>query len=197
MPDAFKTVLRHTLKQTRSSLSKSYQNKASKQVCAKVCTLEHYRQAKRIALYHSINAEIDLSPLWHSAPLQGKFCYFPILNEDLTLSFLPATPVTPFKNNRYGIPEPEVSLDLAIPVNELDLILMPLLAFDRYCTRLGMGAGYYDRTLEKNTNSLLVGIAYPFQRIDFIAQQPWDVPLDAVITSKSIYWRESKTGEQI
>jgi 5-formyltetrahydrofolate cyclo-ligase len=189
MPDQFKVALRNTMKQIRSKMTIPYRSASSNQVCTRIRSLEHYRQAKTIALYFAVNGEIDLNSLWSSAPLQGKFCYFPVLNNDLTLSFLPATPNTLFKNNKYGIPEPEVSHDLALPVEELDLIIIPLVAFDARCTRLGMGAGYYDRTLEKKKNGVFIGVAYQFQRVDFLEPQPWDVPLDAVITQKAIYWR--------
>lgn len=189
MADKFKMAMRNTIKQVRSKVSVSYRALSSTQICTRIKALEQYRRAKNIALYFAINNEIELSSIWNSAPLQGKFCYFPALNEDSTLSFLPATPGTPFKNNKYGIPEPDVSFDTAIPIEELDLIIMPLVAFDMRCTRLGMGAGYYDRTLEQKNHKTLFGVAFQFQLVDFIDPQPWDIPLDAVITQKAIYWR--------
>lgn len=192
MTDHVKKALRDTIKQVRNKISPSYRHTASKQICTRIRSLEQYRHAKKIALYFAVNGEIDLTEIWNSAPLQGKFCYFPVLNEDnVTLSFLPATPATTFKKNRFNIPEPAVSMDLAIPPEELDLILMPLVAFDVYCTRLGMGAGYYDRTLKNNTKGSLFGVAYQFQRVDFIQMHPWDIPMDAVITQRAIYWRNS------
>lgn len=190
MADQVKKALRDTMKQIRSKISVSSRTTASQQICTRIRSLEQYRYAKRIALYFSVNGEVDLSGIWNTAPLQGKFCYFPAINEEnLTLFFLPATPVTPFKKNRYGIPEPDVSHDLAIPAEELDLILMPLVAFDVRCTRLGMGAGYYDRTFQDKSNCTLFGVAFQFQRVDYIQPHPWDIPLDAVITQRAIYWR--------
>lgn len=192
MPDQFKVALRDSIKQVRSKINKHYRSTSSNQICARIRSLESYKKAKTIALYFAVNGEIDLNSIWSSAPLHGKFCYFPVLNEDSTLSFLPATPKTHFENNRYGIPEPVVSRKQAIPIEELDLIIMPLVAFDVRCTRLGMGAGYYDRTLANNRNSTLFGVAYQFQRVDYLQPQPWDVPMDAVITQKAIYWRYPK-----
>jgi 5-formyltetrahydrofolate cyclo-ligase len=189
MTDPFKNALRNTMKQVRSKISLPYQTLASKQICSRIRALDHYRRAKRLALYFAINGEIDLTPLWNSAPFQGKFCYFPTLNDDLTLSFLPATPATLFKNNRYGIPEPDVSVDLALPIEAFDLIILPVVAFDRTCTRLGMGSGYYDRTLANKKGGHFFGVAYQFQYVDFIEPQPWDIPLDAVVTQKGVIWR--------
>ncbi|MFI4917985.1 MAG: 5-formyltetrahydrofolate cyclo-ligase [Legionellales bacterium] len=189
MTDRFTSALRDTIKQVRSKISVSHQTASSKQICTQVCSLKQYQQAKRLALYHAVNGEIDLSALWHSAQAHEKRCYFPVLQDDCTLLFLPATSSTPFKINQYGISEPDVSHDLAVDVGELNLMLLPLVAFDVRCTRLGMGAGYYDRTLAQQTKCQLFGVAYQFQRVDFLNPQPWDVPLDAVITEKAIYWR--------
>jgi len=66
---------------------------------------------------------------------------------------------------------------------------MPMVGFDVHCMRLGMGSGCYDRTLENKKDITLLGVAYQFQRLDYLTPQPWDVPLNAVITEKAIYWR--------
>lgn len=190
MSDKFKNTLRAAIKLMRSNLSTDYRIKASQQICKRIQSLEHYRHAKRIALYCAVNNEVGLNFLWSSAPRQGKFCYFPVLNDDATLTFLPATPATPFKKNTFGIPEPDVSLDEAIDVSELDMLILPLVAFDKACTRLGMGAGCYDRTLGIQKHGVLFGVGYNFQLQDFIAPQIWDVPLDGVVTPKCVYWRD-------
>lgn len=190
MPDQFKTAIRKSIQQVRSNLSINYRNTSAKQICTRIRAMEYYRQAKHVALYHNVNGEVDLHDLWSSAPMQGKFCYFPVVQDNSTLLFLPVTPNTEFKPNAFGIPEPVVSKDLAIPVDELDLIIMPLVAFDIRCSRIGMGSGYYDRSLANKTKCKLFGVAYQFQRVDCFATQDWDVPLDAVITQKALYWRQ-------
>ncbi len=190
MADRFKQALRLTCQQIRKRLSPSYQQRASWQICTNVRKLDQYRCAKRIALYYSVSGEINLSSLWQSAPLQGKYCYFPALNDNRTLSFLPAMPSTPFKKNHYGIEEPDVARELAIPPEQLDVMLIPLVAFDSRGTRLGMGAGYYDRTLAQLRPQLLVGVAYEFQRQSFIEAGTFDVPLDVVVTEHATYWRK-------
>ncbi|WP_367274415.1 5-formyltetrahydrofolate cyclo-ligase [uncultured Legionella sp.] len=193
MPDHFKVALRNAIKQVRSTLSIQNRSSSSNQICTRIRALEEYRKAKTIALYFAVNGEVDLTSIWNSAPLQGKFCYFPALNKDQTLSFLPATPKTPFINNKYGIPEPDVSREQAIPIEDINLIIMPLVAFDTRCTRLGMGAGYYDRTLEQQKKGTFIGAAYQFQHVDYLEPQAWDVPLDAVVTQKTTYWRHPKS----
>lgn len=191
MVDRFKQTIRQSCQLVRKKLSFDYQRKVSAMVCDNIRKLEEYRYAKRIALYQSVNGEIDLGNLWRSAPLQGKYCYFPTLNEDNTLCFLPATPASTFQTNRFGIDEPHIDRELALAPDQLDLILTPLLAFDQKGTRVGMGAGYYDRTLASCRPKILAGVAYEFQRQSFIETQAWDVPLDMVITESNIYWKNS------
>ncbi|CDZ76903.1 5-formyltetrahydrofolate cyclo-ligase family protein [Legionella massiliensis] len=188
MVDRFKLALRRSRRQIRENLSIEYQHAASTRVCSRIRGLEQYRQAKRIALYHAMGGEIDLYAIWNSAPLQGKFCYFPVLNDDKTLLFLPATPATPFIKNRYGIDEPDVPKSEAISPTSLDIIFLPLVVFDDYGTRLGMGAGYYDRTLAKVNHPMLMGIAYEFQHYPYIEPHSWDIPLTGIITQSKIHW---------
>lgn len=187
MADLFKQALRSTLKNVRKRLSTHYQQSASIKVYNNLRKLDAYRYAKHIALYYASNGEIDLSNLWQAAPLQGKYCYFPALNNQESLSFLPATPVTPFHKNFFGILEPDVDLAQAVNPGKLDIILLPLLAFDIYGTRLGMGKGYYDRTLAGQDYPLMVGIAYDFQRQVYLPRENWDVPMHFIITPSTIY----------
>ena len=188
MADRFKQALRRSRKQIRENLLPAYQKAASAQVCAQIRSLDQYRYAKRIALYQAMGGEINLNALWGSAPLHGKYCYFPVLNQDKTLLFLPATPATSFVNNQYGIAEPNVDKAEALSPNQLDIIFMPLVVFDDYGTRLGMGAGYYDRTLAKERHPMLIGVAYEFQHYPYIEPHVWDIPLTAVVTPRKIYW---------
>jgi 5-formyltetrahydrofolate cyclo-ligase len=188
MVDRFKQALRLSRRQIRESLALDYQHSASAKICARIRNLEQYRHAKRIALYQPINGEISLNAIWSSAPLQGKFCYFPALHDDKTLIFLPATPATPFIKNHHGIDEPDVARSEAISPRLLDIIFLPLVAFDDYGTRLGMGAGYYDRTLAQLAHPMLIGAAYEFQHCSYIEPQSWDIPLTAVVTENKTHW---------
>ncbi|MFY7697399.1 MAG: 5-formyltetrahydrofolate cyclo-ligase [Legionella sp.] len=188
MSDRLKNSLRSTLKNVRKNLSADFQKKVSMNICSRIEELCQYQAAKRIGIYYATNGEVDLSYLWQSAVLQKKDCYFPIIKHNLSLDFLPATPETPFQNNQFHIAEPIVATELAIPAKELDLIFIPVLAFDMFGTRLGFGKGYYDRTLKNIPSEQLVGIAYEFQRQPFLLAEPWDVPLPLIITEHALNW---------
>ena len=189
MADGLKSALRQSRQEIRQNLSIEYQHRASLRVCKRISGLEEYRQAKYIALYQAVRGEISLKSLWDSAPLQGKFCYFPVLQDDeKTLLFLPANPKTSFIINRFGINEPDVAKSEAIAPNQLDVILMPLVAFDSFGNRLGMGAGYYDRTLAGINHPTLIGAAYEFQYHPYIEPQSWDIPLTVVVTQHRVQW---------
>lgn len=191
MAERLRHVIRQNKKDLRVNLSPPVVQKKSERICRQIAKLDLYRYAKHIALYFAVNGEVDLKSLWSSAPGQGKYCYFPVL-EGEALVFLPVFPYTEFEKNRYGIPEPKVSRDKAIALEALDLILMPLVAFDPFGNRLGMGKGYYDKTLsevkQQNPDKVhLVGVAYEFQKMEALPVQHWDVPLDGIVTEEKEY----------
>ena len=99
-------------------------------------------------------------------------------------------PDTSFTKNRYGILEPDVPAGSLATALELDVVLVPLVAFDRRGGRLGMGGGYYDATfafLASRTcwhEPKLVGVAFSFQEVPHIDSDPWDIPLSAVVTER-------------
>ncbi len=188
MPAQAKQALRRTYVQMRKTLSPAVQQAASERVCARIATLHQYQVANHIAFYLAINGEINLETLWQSADTQGKHCYFPAINNDHTVSFLPATQNTAWCKKRFGILEPDVDAALALMPEQLDIIFLPLVAFDDRGTRVGMGGGFYDRTLANHRALQLIGVAYEFQHQAFIQPDSWDVPLTAMITQQTIYW---------
>lgn len=193
MKDFLRGEIRQNIKSVRENLSPDLVKERSYWVTKQLRQFDLYRYSKHIALYFSNKGEVMLDDIWNTAPLQGKQCYFPVL-ENERLIFLPATPKkTKFKVNQYGIPEPDVDRSEAIPLESLDLVMVPLVAFDRFGNRIGMGKGYYDKTFAEvkrdHRNDLhLLGIAYEFQRYEVIPYESWDVVLDGIVTEKTVYW---------
>jgi 5-formyltetrahydrofolate cyclo-ligase len=133
-----------------------------------------------------------LHPLWLLAESTLKTCYMPVIQPDSTrLLFLPTTSETPQKRNQFHILEPDIPHTEAIALEQLDLMILPLVAFNTNGTRLGQGAGYYDRTLEQTRPRCVLGAAYDFQQHPALHADPWDIPLDGIVTDKNTFW--SKT----
>jgi len=171
----------------RKSCSKEMQQACSIEICKKIINFSIYKQSHRIGFYAVNQQEIDLSYLWQMSMEQGKIGYFPIIVSDQTLRFAPSTQRTVWFKNCYGIQEPQYKEHDLITADKLDLLILPLVAFDTNCHRLGMGQGYYDKTLAKNRPKILLGVAYAFQHLPQIPVDPWDVKLDRVVTEQAIY----------
>lgn len=190
------TTLRQQMRDKRRALSDIERDHATFLLCERIAASRAYQQSKHIAFYLSNDGEMDLSLLIEHAWQQGKQCYLPVLAEPNTqrLWFIPFTPETKLKPNRFGIPEPVHFHSLRIRKTlSLDLILMPLVAFDEQGNRMGMGGGYYDRTLaflrqrQYWHRPKLLGVAYEFQKQKQLRNNPWDIPLQAVATEKNLY----------
>lgn len=95
-------------------------------------------------------------------------------------------------HNRFGIPEPVQSR--RHPPGILDLVVVPLVGFDAKCNRMGMGGGFYDRCFahrlaRQHSGPRLVGLAFDCQQVDELPVEPWDVPLDAIVTQSHVFYR--------
>lgn len=124
-----------------------------------------------------------ITAIWQS----GKKCYLPVLSSstEKLLQFAEYTPNTQLAPNRYDILEPQAAKTIA--PEQLDLVIMPLVAFDDWGNRLGMGGGYYDKTFaflreEKNKMPVLIGLAYAMQEVSTLPADEWDVPLRGILT---------------
>lgn len=109
------------------------------------------------------------------------------------LLFLEYGPHTTLVKNKYNIDEPELACHNVVPTSTIDVILMPLVGFDSKGNRLGMGGGYYDRTLAftqvtqlTQQKPILIGIAHDEQEVETLPFEPWDIPVDIIVTPKRI-----------
>jgi len=194
-------TLRQQIRETRRALSESEREHAAFLLCERIASSRAFQQSKHIAFYLPNDGEMDLSLLIQHAWQQGKCCYLPVLAEPNTqrLWFIPYTPRTKLKTNRYGILEPIHSRTTRLRKTlSLDLILMPLVAFDEQGNRMGMGGGFYDRTLaflrqrQYWHKPNLLGIAYEFQKQGQLKKNPWDIPMQAIATEKYLYLSNKK-----
>ncbi|OAI49147.1 hypothetical protein AYO45_03320 [Gammaproteobacteria bacterium SCGC AG-212-F23] len=144
-----------------------------------------FQKSQSIACYLPREEEFNSMPMIQAIWRSGKKCYLPVLLPDRSLVFASYKINDALVPNRYNILEPENTE--RIPAQQLDLVLMPLVAFDENGGRLGMGGGYYDRTFAftkkaVSTKPFLMGVAYALQQVDMLPQDEWDVVLDGIIT---------------
>lgn len=180
--------LRSHIRHLRRSLSAEQQHQASLDLVKQLLPRPEVQQAQHIALYLTNDGELDTSPLIQALWQQGKSLYLPLLHPVVPgyLVFQLYTAATTLKPNQFGIGEPELNCSLLCPVSQLDLMFTPLVAFDAQGQRLGMGGGFYDRTLSQLEHSsekpALIGLAHDCQQVESVPVEAWDIPLPAICT---------------
>ena len=180
------TRIRKHLKDTRAKLSKSQQQQAAIRLAIRVARHPSFQKSRAISFYLAANGEISLAPLIKLALKQNKDCYLPVLSGP-KLRFHQLQKNTKLVKNCFGLLEPSGTPE--IPATALDLILCPLVAFDNKGNRLGMGGGYYDRTLctiKRRRKSIIWGTAHELQRQQRFTTHWWDIKLDGVFTDSQV-----------
>ena len=189
------SALRRHVRALRRRLSPRLQRDHSRRVARRLRTLTAFRRAERVALYLGTDGEVDLAHLIRDLWDRGRRCYLPVLRKTRPgrLWFVEYRRGLSLVPNRYRIPEPALKSAPRVPPWGLDLILLPLVAFDRQCRRLGMGGGYYDRSLaylRRRTSwrsPRLLGIAHECQGVERLISRPWDIQLQGVVTEEDFH----------
>ena len=190
-----RAALRRTLRERRRALPAATRIAAAEALADRLLALPFFSReglpaSGYVAGYWAMDGEIGLHALQLRLPSQHIYC-LPLLHDDGSLRFAPWRAGDPLVTNRYGIPEPDVTPDGALRAEDMALIVLPLVGFDADCHRLGMGGGWYDRSLAfrhaKSPPPWLAGAAFEAQRLDAIAAEAWDVRLDAVCTEAATY----------
>ncbi|MFD2231119.1 5-formyltetrahydrofolate cyclo-ligase [Alkalimarinus sediminis] len=198
-----KPSLRREMRRKRRALSPRQQKQAAQKLKSTLTLSPLFNRSKHTAIYLPNDGEIDptrfISMLWKSK----KRCYLPVLHptKKNCLWFYHYTPKTILKKNRFGIPEPSIKNKTRISPWALNLVLFPLVAFDKQGGRLGMGGGFYDRTFEftrtrklgeMGTRTQLYGLAHHFQKVEALPVERWDVPLHGIATEKQLFFTRQK-----
>jgi 5-formyltetrahydrofolate cyclo-ligase len=180
-------------------LSPSEQAEHAQSLARQLGALSAFLRARRIGGYVSADGEIDPAPLLGLAWDRHKRVYFPVLrpHPHPRLWFVEHCRGERMVENAFGIPEPARRGRRILLPQALDLLLVPLVGFDEHGNRIGMGGGFYDRSLAYLKDRrhwrrpLLIGLAHECQRVEHLEPNPWDVPLDLVATEVRIYRRPS------
>ncbi len=187
--------LRHHLRTLRRNIGPRDQRLHSLSISRRIARLTAFQHSRRVAFYLSNDGEIDLRPLIERAIGTGKRCFLPVLRRHpaLSLWFAEYESKAELNRNRFGIAEPVLQKrKISMPWG-LDLVFVPLVGFDLAGNRLGMGGGYYDRTLSYLRHRHywkappLIGVAHECQKVDALIAKPWDIALDAVVTEQAFY----------
>ncbi len=187
--------LRRALRRKRRALSSEDRQQRAQAISEKAASLSIFRNSHHIAFYIADDGEVDPSYLLKSAYQLGKSCYLPVLSADASthgLAFYTYHIGDVLVNNRFGIPEPNLLETSHRTADCLDLVFLPLVAFDHMGHRLGRGGGCYDSTFAFLANvaistPTLIGLSYEFQHLDEITPCVWDIPLNIVVTETAVY----------
>ena len=187
--------LRRMLRKARRALTPNEQRKAANGLYRQLAQHPLFRRAKHISLYLPTDGEIDPRLLLRAAQRRGKATYLPVLSAwpRTKMVFQRVRPGEKLLPNRFRILEPRVNISRQRKVWALDLVLLPLVGFDDAGGRLGMGGGFYDRSLaylarrQSWRKPTLLGLAHECQKVDRLAQASWDVPLAGTVTDKRWY----------
>ena len=145
-----------------------------------------------IAGYYPSNFEVNILDFLCQANKKNFKVGFPVIKKDYKMVFKYWIPNEPLYVNKYGILEPKKQNKTFKP----DIILVPLVAFDRNLNRIGYGKGYYDRALKQlsvNKKILTIGIAFSFQEASIIPTNQYDYNLDCILTNRNLIYK--KTNE--
>lgn len=176
-----KKELRKIYQQKRNSLNTQEIKEKSLQAVKNIISIPAFQKADTVMIYRSFQSELVLD----SILVQDKRFVYPLCTSKTEMSAL-----LPFswKQGPLGIFEPDPDNSFSIPPEEIDFIVCPGTAFDDHCMRLGMGAGYYDRFLQKCKNAVVIMAAFEIQHTDIITADPWDRTMDMIVTEEKIYY---------
>jgi 5-formyltetrahydrofolate cyclo-ligase len=194
---AFETrqSLRKAFRDKRLSLSSEQQTTAAQGLVKQYQKNALFQDARNVALYLSFNGEVNTQPLidylWSLnrgvfVPILHPFCKGHLLFQELTHG-------TKMRENHFGILEPTLDVQRVCPVENLSIIFTPLVAFDSTGNRLGMGGGFYDRTLARlkklgeKSQPIVVGLAHELQKSAALPTETWDIALPYILTSNKLY----------
>lgn len=186
-----KKEIRKKVLQLRNELDKTYRTRADKNIFQAVTALALYQQADVIFSYVSYKSEVDTFSILKKALADGKRVAIPkVMDKDGIMEFYEISSLQELIKGYQGIKEPEIAGKEPVQVaKENVLMIMPGVAFDRKCNRIGYGGGFYDRYLNKYNNKHMktLAVCYEAQIIDTILAEATDVKPDIVLTEEHKY----------
>ncbi len=178
-----KRSLRAVMRRRLASLAPAERHSRSERLLARLTALPAWRDSSAVALFAPLASEPDIDLLWHGGHPAGRECFYPrVLGQNLVLQRVEALatlrPVPP-----WNLREPAPDAVVPASLENMDLILVPGLAFDLHGGRLGRGGGYYDRLLSTRRagRTTTIGVGFEFQLCDRVPLAVHDARLDSVV----------------
>jgi len=192
VPGPDKAALRAELLTRRRGLTANEVARLSARIIGRLRDLPAWRDALEVLLYMPVRGEVDVAPLMNELWARGGRVLLPRCRPDSpgVLDLACCGGMDELVPGSFGIPEPLAEACLAPGDCAPDLALVPAVGLDRRGVRLGHGAGYYDRLLARPDlpDTLLVAPAYAFQVRDSLPADPWDRPVDVIVTETETIW---------
>ncbi|MEJ5339225.1 MAG: 5-formyltetrahydrofolate cyclo-ligase [Aquificaceae bacterium] len=183
MKVADKRNIRKKFIHKREALTEEERRRLSEGVVRNLLSLEQLREAKTVLMFCPHRGEPDITLLFSWVIREGKSLLLPKVEGD-GLKLIRVEEGVDLSPGAFCIPEPSGGEE--VNPEEVDVSLVPGVAFDREGYRIGYGKGYYDRLLER-LGGLKVGVCYQFQLLEEVPRDDWDMPVDLVVTEEKIY----------
>jgi 5-formyltetrahydrofolate cyclo-ligase len=186
-----KSSLRQTMRRKRARVDDDRRRAWDAEINRHLLDYVHHLQPAVLAAYAAFDGEPALATALPRLEAEGVQLTLPVIHDEpgrSVISFRQWTRDSAMRPNRFGIPEP-VGTE-GVPLAEIDLVLLPLVAWDESGGRLGMGASFYDRLFQgyaEQDRPVRIGVAYELQKVERVPQEPWDVTLHGVLTEHGCF----------
>lgn len=183
-----KKAIRQAVLKKRHALSNEIKRAYSAEIKKALFALKEFQEARNIMFFASFGSEVDTSAMITEALRAGKKVSLPRVKDD-GLAIYEITGLEDLVTGYMGIPEPVAKAQRLRSLRDIDIVIMPGVAFDLEGNRLGYGKGYYDRMLSAGGNKpLLVALAFEEQVVEHIPAESHDIKVDAIVTEKRVIW---------
>ncbi len=183
---AQKKLLRREMQARRKSLSEMERENLSDVIAEKFLTQKTYQRAEILMAYVSMPEEVQLKKIFVDAFNRGKTLAIPLILGKGEMQPVIVPNFDALEIGAFGIPTVREDLRKFVDAEKINCVIVPGVAFDLHCNRLGLGGGYYDKFLPRAVKSKKIALAYDFQIVEDLPIEPLDSPVDMIITENRI-----------
>ena len=187
MNEQERRALRKSKIAARDALSPEEREERSARIVERIRASRIYREAETVMIYRATRGEATLHALEEAAEADGKKLVYPLCISKTEMTALHPLGEDAWKQGAFGIWEPVMEKSEKVAPWDLDLVVCPCTVFDERGGRMGMGAGFYDRYLEKCSRAHIVSVAFEVQKAERVPMESWDKSMEMVFTEEAVY----------